>query len=92
MRLQRATPVLAAVITLAGSAPAYAFVPEIGPSPNGPKTVVVHTSSTSSNDALVEIGAGLVAGMAIGSIGYAAYTGRSSRGTAKTRSVATGRS
>ena len=34
MRLQRAMPALAAAITLAGSAaPAYAFVPEIGPKP-----------------------------------------------------------
>jgi hypothetical protein len=98
MRLKSATPVLAAVITLAGSAaPAYAFRPEIGPSDtpttiNTPRAVVSHTQGTGSNDALVDIGAGLVAGMAIGSIGYAAYTGRSARGTAKARRVATGRS
>lgn len=93
MRLQRAMPALAAAITLAGSAaPAYAFVPEIGAQPSGPATVVSHTRSTGSNDALVDIGAGLVAGMAIGSIGLAAYTGRTARGTAKAGRVATGRS
>ncbi len=91
MRLQRAVPALAAVITLAGSAaPAYAFVPEVGPSTNAPTAVVSHTGRTGSNDALVDIGAGLVAGMAIGSIGYAAYTRRSPRGAAKARRVATG--
>jgi hypothetical protein len=99
MRLHRAVPVLAAVISLGVSAaPAYAFWPENGPSPSPPKTVyapravVSHTQGTGSNDALVDIGAGLVAGMAIGSIGYAAYTGRSSRGAAKARRVAAGRS
>jgi hypothetical protein len=40
----------------------------------------------------VDIGAGLVAGMAIGSIGFAAYAGRTARGTAKAGRVATGRS
>ena len=93
MRLQRAMPALAAAITLAGSAaPAHAFEPESGPRPNGPTTLVSHTKSTGSNDALVDIGAGLVAGMAIGSIGLAAYTGRTARGTAKAGRVATGRS
>jgi hypothetical protein len=96
MRLQRAMPALAAAITLAGSAaPAYAFdnrAPEIGPNLNGATTLVSHTRSTGSNDALVDIGAGLVAGMAIGSIGFAAYTGRTARGTAKAGRVATGRS
>ncbi len=93
MRLQRAMPALAATITLAGSAaPAQAFVPEIGPNLNGPTTLVSHTGSTGSNDALVDIGAGLVAGMAIGSIAVAAYTGRTARGTAKAGRVATGRS
>jgi hypothetical protein len=93
MRLQRAMPALAAAITLAGSAaPAHAFAPEIGPKPDGPTTLVSHTKSTASNDALVDIGAGLVAGMAIGSIGVSAYTGRTARGTAKAGRVATGRS
>ena len=103
MRLQRTAPVLAAVITLAGSAaPASAFHnQESGVQPTGltppttvstPRAVVSHTRGTGSDDALIDIGAGLVAGMAIGSIGYAAYTGRASRGTAKARRVATGRS
>ena len=103
MRLQRAVPVLAAVITLGGSAvPAYGFHPrEPAFAPTGltrpaaidtPRAVVSRPQGTGSNDALVDIGAGLVAGMAIGSIGYAAYTGRSSRGTAKARRVAAGRS
>jgi hypothetical protein len=100
MRLQRAAPMLAAVITLAGSAvPAYGFQPQSGPAGpsqpttiNTPRAVVSHTQGTGSNDALVDIGAGLVAGMAIGSIGFAAYTGRSSRGSAKAGRVAAGRS
>jgi hypothetical protein len=102
MRLQRAVPVLAAVITLGGSAvPAYGFHnQESGVGPSGPTQptslstprVVVSHPGTGSNDALVDIGAGLVAGMAIGSIGFAVYSGRSSRETGKARRVAAGRS
>jgi hypothetical protein len=103
MRLQRALPVLAAVITLGGSAvPAYGFQPRdpepggAGPTPTvtiaAPRAIVSHTHSTGSNDAVLDIGVGLVAGLAIGSIGYAAYAGRSSRGAAKGRRVAAGRS
>ena len=95
MRLHRVVPAFAVAITLAGSAaPAYAFdngAPEAGsvalvsqPAASG------HGSGGSS--VLVDLGAGVVAGAAISSLGLAAVMRRSARTTRRPAGVATGRS
>lgn len=93
MRLQRLAPALAAAITLAGgAAPAYAF-DNRAPEP-GIGSLISHNSAESAggSSALVDIGAGVVAGAAIGSLGLAAVTRRSSTTRRRITGVATGRS
>lgn len=95
MRLERVVPVFAAAITLTGSAaPAYAFdnrAPEAGPTALvSHPAASVHRSDGSSG--LVDLGAGLVAGAAISSLGLAAVTRRSARTTRHPAGVAPGRS
>ena len=91
MRLQRLAPALAAAITLAGSAaPASAF-DNRAPEP-GPGSLVSHSDAGSggSSSALLDIGVGAVAGAAIGSLGLAALTRRSSHTGRRTTRVAAG--
>jgi hypothetical protein len=91
MRLHRVVPMLAAAVTLAGStAPASAFdnrAPELGPT-----NLVSHSSGGSSSSALTDIGAGLVAGAAIGAGGLAAFQRRSSVAKGRASGLAAGRS
>jgi uncharacterized membrane protein YfcA len=62
MRLHRGVPMLAAVLTLAGSTPAQArLMPAIGDGPGQPTSAVQHQSGTAID---WEIGAG-VAGIAL---------------------------
>jgi hypothetical protein len=93
MRLQRVVSAFAAAIAVAGSAaPAYAF--DNRASEAGPVNLVSHSTggSSDSSSALVDIGAGAVAGMAIGSLGLAAYTRRSDGTKRRAAGVAAGRS
>lgn len=85
MRLHRGVPVLAAVVTLAGSAPAYAFDAgtQGGGIPQTPTALAAHHQS-GSTDWLIGVGA--ASGVALIGAGVAGSR-RVTRRTASTRRV-----
>ncbi len=96
MRLQRVVPAFAAAIALAGSAaPAYGFhnrASGAGATDHVTRAFTVAHQQGGSSSALLDLGVGAVAGMAIGSLGLAAVTRRSTGTRGRAGGIVTGRS